>query len=79
VGAKRASMADPAVAERSTGYVVGGISPFGQKRRLPTVLDTSALALQKIYVSGGRRGIDLGVDPNDVVRLLDAAVTPIAR
>jgi Cys-tRNA(Pro)/Cys-tRNA(Cys) deacylase len=79
VGGKRAAMADPAAAERTTGYVVGGISPIGQKRPLTTVLDTSALELPTIYVSGGKRGLDLGLDPRDVVRLLDAQVAPIGR
>lgn len=79
VGGKRAAMADPVAAERATGYVVGGISPIGQKRGLPTVLDGSALELGTIYVSGGRRGLDLGLDPHDLVTLLDAKVAPIGR
>ena len=79
VGGKRAAMAEPRVAERATGYVVGGISPLGQKRRLTTVLDESAVGLTTVYVSGGKRGLDLGVAPADLVRLLDATVAPIAR
>jgi len=79
VGGKRAAMADPAVAERTTGYVVGGISPIGQRRRLRTVVDESASARPAIYVSGGRRGVDLGLDPADLVRVLDAQVARIGR
>lgn len=79
LGAKRAAMADPARAERSTGYVVGGISPLGQRTPLTTVVDASALELARVYVSGGRRGLDLGLDPRDLVRLLEAQVAPLAR
>jgi Cys-tRNA(Pro)/Cys-tRNA(Cys) deacylase len=79
VGAKRAVMADPTVAERLTGYVVGGISPVGQKRRLPTVLDDSAQAFDVVYVSGGRRGLDLGVAPADLLRVLGATSAAIGR
>ncbi|GAA0998631.1 Cys-tRNA(Pro) deacylase [Subtercola frigoramans] len=79
VGAKRAVMADAAVAERKSGYVVGGISPFGQKTRLPTVLDDRALAYETIYVSGGRRGFDIEVTPADVVAALGAQVAVIRR
>ena len=71
VGGKRAAMADPVVAERSTGYVVGGISPIGQRRRLTTVLDATALDQQTVYVSGGKRGLDLGLDPRDLVTVLE--------
>jgi Cys-tRNA(Pro)/Cys-tRNA(Cys) deacylase len=78
-GGKRATMADPAIAERATGYVVGGISPVGQKRAHPTVLDESALSYDTVYVSGGRRGLDLGLAPQDLVRLTNARVAPIAR
>ncbi|MEF2977435.1 Cys-tRNA(Pro) deacylase [Subtercola sp. YIM 133946] len=79
VGAKRAAMADKAVAERKTGYVVGGISPFGQKTRLTTVLDDEALAHDTIFVSGGRRGFDLEIVPADLVRLTGAVVAQIRR
>ena len=79
LGGKRAAMADPAVAERTTGYVVGGISPIGQRRRLRTVVDETATTEPAVYVSGGRRGVDLGLDPADLVRVLDAQVARIGR
>ena len=79
LGGKRAVMADPAAAERATGYVVGGISPLGQRKRLPTVVDASALDHERVYVSGGRRGLDLGLAPGDLVRLCDARVAPVGR
>lgn len=79
VGGKRATMLQVAVAERLTGYIAGGISPFGQKRVLPTVIDESALLFDVIYVSGGRRGFDIGVAPADLVALLSATTADIAR
>lgn len=78
-GGKKATMADAAAAERATGYVVGGISPLGQKRAHPTVLDESALGFETVYVSGGRRGLDLGLAPGDLVRLTEATTAAIAR
>ncbi len=79
IGGRKAAMADPAAAERATGYVVGGISPVGQKRAHPTVVDTSALAFDTVYVSGGRRGLDLGLSPADLVRVTGAVVAPVGR
>ena len=78
LGRKRLVMADPAVAERSTGMVVGGISPVGQKRLLPTVVDESAMAQERVLVSGGRRGLDVELSPQDLVRLTQAVVGSIA-
>ena len=79
IGAKRVAMADPAAAERATGYVVGGISPLGQKKRLPMVIDESVLALDTVYVSAGRRGLEIALAPADLIRLCDAASAAIAR
>ncbi len=79
VGGKKATMADPAAAERASGYVVGGISPLGQRRAHPTVLDETALTHETVYVSGGRRGLDLGLAPQDLVNLTRATTAAIAR
>lgn len=79
VGGKKAAMADPAAAERATGYVVGGISPLGQRKRLPTVVDASALAHASVLVSAGRRGVDVELAPADLVRLTNARTAPIGR
>lgn len=78
-GARRAAMADPSEAQRATGYVVGGISPLGQKRRLPTVLDASADGQDAIYVSAGRRGLEIVLAPADLLRLTDGRIAHIAR
>jgi Cys-tRNA(Pro)/Cys-tRNA(Cys) deacylase len=79
VDGKRAELAEPAVAERATGYVVGGISPLGQRRRLPTVVDASASGHERVLVSAGRRGLDVELAPADLVRLTGAVLAPIAR
>ena len=76
---KRAAMADQAEAERATGYVAGGISPLGQRRRLPTVLDESALEHETIHVSAGRRGLEIELAPGDLVALTAAETRPLAR
>jgi Cys-tRNA(Pro)/Cys-tRNA(Cys) deacylase len=72
-------MADPAAAERATGYIRGGISPLGQRRRLPTVVDAAALGWTTILVSAGRRGLQVELGPADLVRLTGATVAAIAR
>lgn len=79
VGGKRAAMANAADAERATGYVRGGISPLGQRRRLPTVVDASAAAHPTVYVSAGRRGLEIELSPTDLVALTTARTAPIAR
>jgi Cys-tRNA(Pro)/Cys-tRNA(Cys) deacylase len=79
LGAKSALMADRATAERSTGYVTGGISPIAQKRRFPTLVDASAARWATIFVSGGRRGLELELAPEDLVALTDGRLAPIGR
>jgi Cys-tRNA(Pro)/Cys-tRNA(Cys) deacylase len=79
VGAKRADMADGAAAERATGYVLGGISPLGQKRSLATVVDESASTWDTVFVSGGRRGLEIELRPSDLVAATSARVAPIGR
>lgn len=79
VGAKKATMSDPSLAERVTGYVVGGISPVGQKRALPTLVDESAMTHATVFISGGRRGLDLELPPSDLVELTSATLVAIAK
>ncbi len=79
VGGKRATMADPSLAERTTGYVRGGISPLGQRKKLRTVLDASASAHATICVSAGRRGLEVELSPDDLAKLTEAVVAPIGR
>lgn len=77
LGVAKASMAEPAAAERATGYVVGAISPFGQRRPLATVVDAGALAYERVYCSAGRRGWDVAVSPRDLIRLTGAVTAGI--
>ncbi len=79
VGGKRAALADPAAAQRATGYVVGGISPLGQRRRLPTVVDAGVGEFDTVFVSAGRRGLQVELSPKDLVALTAAVVAPIGR
>lgn len=78
VGGKRAELADPAAAARATGYVVGGISPLAQRSRLPVVVDETAGGFETVYVSAGRRGLQVELAPADLVRLTGAHLAPIA-
>lgn len=78
-GGRRARMAEPHAAERATGYVTGGISPFGQKKTLPTFLAADALDHERIYVSGGKRGLEIGVATEDLVRCCQARVCELCR
>lgn len=77
LGAAKATMADPAAAQRSSGYVVGGISPLGQRKALPTVVDASALRWDRVLCSAGKRGWDIALDPRDLVRLTSAVTADI--
>lgn len=79
VGAKRAAMADPAAAERRTGYVVGGISPIGQKTRHVTVVDETAQLFDTVFVSGGKRGLDIELAPDDLLRATEGTYAAIAK
>ncbi|NEW41099.1 Cys-tRNA(Pro) deacylase [Nocardia cyriacigeorgica] len=77
LGASKAAMADRAKAERGTGYVLGGISPLGQRKALPTVVDASASTWDRILCSAGRRGLEIDVAPADLIRLTDAVTAPV--
>lgn len=79
LGGRRADLAEPAAAERATGYVIGGISPIGVRRRLPAVIDAGARAHATILVSAGRRGLQVELAPADLTRVTGARIAPIAR
>ncbi|MFL6117057.1 MAG: Cys-tRNA(Pro) deacylase [Catenulispora sp.] len=79
VGGKKAAMADPAAVTRTTGYVLGGVSPLGQRKQLPTVIDETALLFDTVFCSAGKRGMEIEVAPGDLVRLTDAVTAAIGR
>jgi Cys-tRNA(Pro)/Cys-tRNA(Cys) deacylase len=79
VGGRKAALAEVAAAERATGYVAGGISPLGQRRRLRVVIDSSALEFPTVFCSAGRRGLEIELAPSDLARAASATVAPISR
>lgn len=79
MGGKKAELADPTLAERKTGYIVGGISPIGQKTALPTVIDETAQLYDTVFVSGGARGLDLELAPSDLLAVTDGRYAAIAK
>lgn len=79
IGSKKAQMADPKLVERTTGYVLGGVSPLGQKKRLTTVIDQSAQAFDSIYFSGGRRGLEIQMSPIDLANTLNASFADLIQ
>jgi len=79
IGVKKASMADPLEVERSTGYILGGVSPLGQKKRVKTIIDYSAESFSTIYISAGRRGLEIELNPNDLKNLTGAKFVDISQ